>query len=191
MVYKKLGAANCVTIIRLLLVLTLSFLLAKSHGQMKIFLLVLFLLVLNYAGDIVDGYLARLLNQETKLGAILDVSVDALLLLSAYFILAYRGVIGYYLFCLTLVSLLQFVFSSLWIKRFSSRKPIFTFDALGHYSIVLIEAMLILNIACEFITNSNYVRIINYMDLPVIIIGAVATLNRFRYYFAIPGSLEA
>lgn len=188
--HKRLTIANCVTTTRLLLVLIMIHLILKSSSQISMGILVLSLLLLNYAGDMLDGYLARRLNQVTRLGAIFDVAVDALLLLSVYFILAFKGVINYYLFYLTAASLLQFVLSSLWRKKFSNKKSVFTFDALGRFSTVLIEVMLIFNIAMEFINISTYIKFTSVLDFITIIIGTAATLNRFRFYFMVQGTSE-
>lgn len=62
-----------------------------NQRQVSVFILIICLLALNYAGDIADGYLARKTNQITKFGAVIDVAVDSILMLGAYFILGYIG----------------------------------------------------------------------------------------------------
>ena len=45
----------------------------------------------NYALDMLDGHLARLLNQASRFGALFDKIIDAISILSAVAVLAYRG----------------------------------------------------------------------------------------------------
>lgn len=52
--------------------------------------------------DGLDGLLARQLNQKTPLGTFLDPIADKLLLSSAYFMLAFKGKIGWWLAILVL-----------------------------------------------------------------------------------------
>jgi cardiolipin synthase (CMP-forming) len=180
--YKRLNSANRVTFTRLILVLILNYLLIISHGQSRIFILIVCLLALNYAGDVLDGYLARKMNQVTRVGAVMDVIVDSLLMLGAYFILAYKGIINYYLFYLALTSLIQFVISSLWTNKFRNSETFFTFDTLGHYFILLMEIALVLNIAIGFLNVNEYAKIVSCIDLFIIGIGVIAIINRFKYY---------
>lgn len=79
---------NLITIIRILLVPLLAiFLLEEQYGYA--------LLVFLVAGisDGLDGFLARLWNQKTRLGAILDPLADKALLVTSFIILAVIGVI--------------------------------------------------------------------------------------------------
>lgn len=52
--------------------------------------------------DALDGLLARQLNQKTRLGTFLDPIADKLLLSSAYFMLAFKGKIAWWLAILVL-----------------------------------------------------------------------------------------
>jgi cardiolipin synthase (CMP-forming) len=52
--------------------------------------------------DALDGLLARHLNQKTRLGTFLDPIADKLLLSSAYFMLAFKGKIAWWLAILVL-----------------------------------------------------------------------------------------
>lgn len=52
--------------------------------------------------DGLDGFLARGLNQKTRIGAYLDPIADKLLLSSSYFVLALKGKIGWWLAILVL-----------------------------------------------------------------------------------------
>ncbi|HWF40023.1 MAG TPA: CDP-alcohol phosphatidyltransferase family protein [Candidatus Acidoferrales bacterium] len=52
--------------------------------------------------DLLDGFLARSLNQKSPIGAYLDPIADKLLLSSSYFVLALKGKIGWWLAILVL-----------------------------------------------------------------------------------------
>ncbi len=55
--------------------------------------------------DVLDGALARYLNQETRLGALLDTVADKLLLISSYLCLAYLPKMGLPLWFILLIIL--------------------------------------------------------------------------------------
>ncbi|AEH44723.1 CDP-diacylglycerol/glycerol-3-phosphate 3-phosphatidyltransferase [Thermodesulfatator indicus DSM 15286] len=75
---------NLVTILRLCLVpVVISYLLAGDHQKALIFFLIAGL------SDVLDGFLARRLNQKTLLGAILDPIADKTLVDSIYLLGAY------------------------------------------------------------------------------------------------------
>ena len=52
----------------------------------------------NYALDMLDGHLARLLNQASRFGALFDKVLDAISMVSAVAMLAYRGTFPLWLF---------------------------------------------------------------------------------------------
>jgi cardiolipin synthase len=55
---------------------------------------------INYALDMLDGHVARLLNQASRFGAIFDKVLDAISILSAVAMLAYRGTFPIWLFAI-------------------------------------------------------------------------------------------
>ena len=79
---------NILTLIRILLTPVLVILLLRSMFHLA--LLVFFVAALS---DGLDGLIARLFNQRTKLGAYLDPAADKLLLISAFVSLAVLSVI--------------------------------------------------------------------------------------------------
>lgn len=87
-----MNVPNLISVLRILLVPLLAiFLLEEQYNYA--------LLVFIVAGisDGLDGFLARLLNQKTRLGAILDPIADKALLVTTFVILAVLGVIPQWL----------------------------------------------------------------------------------------------
>ena len=85
---KSLNIPNLITVIRILLVPLLAiFLLEEEYGY------ALLVFVIAGVSDGLDGFLARLLKQQTRLGSILDPLADKALLITAFVILAVIGVI--------------------------------------------------------------------------------------------------
>jgi CDP-diacylglycerol--glycerol-3-phosphate 3-phosphatidyltransferase len=72
-------AANVITLVRLLLLVPI-FLLIRRDGQAAQ-MLVLFLVILGWLTDGLDGYLARRMGQISELGKILDPIVDKIFVL--------------------------------------------------------------------------------------------------------------
>lgn len=77
-----LNISNSLSIFRIILIIPMSFALIKEN-----LIFALFIAILAYASDLLDGYLARKLNQVTELGKILDPLADKLLLASVVIIL--------------------------------------------------------------------------------------------------------
>lgn len=88
---------NIITILRILLVIPIVVLLMREEYHTV-------LLVFAIAGlsDGVDGFLARRYNWRTELGAILDPLADKLLLMGAYLVLAWSGLIPFWLMLLVI-----------------------------------------------------------------------------------------
>lgn len=84
----KINIPNLLTIFRILLVPV--FIILIINYELKTALLVFILAGIT---DSLDGLIARIFNQKTKLGAYLDPVADKLLLASAYIILAVKGIL--------------------------------------------------------------------------------------------------
>lgn len=87
-----MNLANKISIARIILIP--FFITAITYSRLDIALILFILAVIS---DGVDGFIARTLNQKTKLGTILDPMADKLLLISAYIYLSMAGGIPSYL----------------------------------------------------------------------------------------------
>lgn len=72
----KIGYANCITLLRLIIVLILGFL-SRDLTELTLFVAFLFAICL----DGVDGYLARKFNHSSSEGEIFDMEVDSFMVL--------------------------------------------------------------------------------------------------------------
>jgi len=83
-----MSVPNILTSLRIILIPL--FVMAYSYNE---FTLAAVLFILASLTDLLDGFLARITGQESKLGALLDPLADKLLLLSAFSLLFYRGIV--------------------------------------------------------------------------------------------------
>ena len=88
---KLINAANALSVIRILLIPLIVFF------EFKQFVLIAFIFIMLTALlDILDGHLARILNTESSLGAVLDISADFCVITGVLIVLAVKGIIPYY-----------------------------------------------------------------------------------------------
>ena len=88
---RNLTIPNIITFIRIFLIPLILYLLFSDDS--KIVLLAGFLFIISSISDFFDGYLARALNQTTKLGILLDPIADKLLIASVIIVLIETRVI--------------------------------------------------------------------------------------------------
>jgi cardiolipin synthase (CMP-forming) len=72
---------------------------------------------INYALDMLDGHLARLLNQASRFGALFDKILDAISMISAVAMLAYRGTFPLWLFAIIAVKYAILFSLGSWLAR--------------------------------------------------------------------------
>jgi len=93
----KLNLPNAITISRMFLAIPIAIMLIKNQYKWAVYLF-LFASI----SDILDGFLARKLNQQTKLGAMLDPLADKILINYTFVILTSQGYIPILLFAVVL-----------------------------------------------------------------------------------------
>ncbi len=94
---QKLNLPNTITISRMLLAIPVAIMLIKDQYKWAVYLF-----LVASISDLLDGFLARKLNQQTKLGSILDPLADKILINYTFVILTSQGYIPTLLFAVVL-----------------------------------------------------------------------------------------
>jgi cardiolipin synthase len=115
---RTLTPANQITILRLIFVPVFAILVVGGH-----YVWALAVLAAAAVSDIVDGTVARRFQQETPLGVALDPIADKLLMTTAYLILAFRGVLPWWLTILVLSRDAAIIITALLISLVAGYRP--------------------------------------------------------------------
>ena len=113
---KKWTIPNLLTFGRILLIPVFSYFFLKGDYR-----LALGIFVLTGFTDIIDGWLARTLHQRSTLGAILDPSADKLLMLVTFIILAWTGLVPWWLSALVIARDLAIITGVLTLKHLKKK----------------------------------------------------------------------
>ncbi len=130
MTSRALTPANQITILRLIFVPLFTILELERRYEWSLAVLALAAL-----SDIVDGTVARVFNQESELGIALDPIADKVLMAAAFILLAYRGVLPWWVTILVLSRDVTMVLTALLISLVSGYRP-FRPTSLGKISTV-------------------------------------------------------
>lgn len=176
----KLTISNTITIFRLVIIVFINYWLATIPITFKTTLVFLALWIINAIGDILDGYYARLLNEETSFGEKLDVFADGVLVLGVYFILGFKGIVEYYMVCLVVVSYIQFILSSIYIniKTKCDFKSVPVYDIIGHITAIIIQIAIVIYILKDVVSFKIYPKIIDYTNLLILLLSTVTFVCR-------------
>jgi CDP-diacylglycerol--glycerol-3-phosphate 3-phosphatidyltransferase len=88
-----LTVPNALSVVRLVLIVVFGYLLLVAHANGWAVAVLMF----SGASDWADGKIARLLNQSSRLGVLLDPAVDRLYMVSVPIMLAMRGIVPWWL----------------------------------------------------------------------------------------------
>lgn len=130
MASRTLTPANQITILRLVFVPLFAILEINHHHVWA-----LAILVAAAVSDVVDGLVARVFHGETPLGIALDPIADKLLLGTAFIVLAFRGVLPWWLTILVLSRDVAIIVTALLISLVVGYRP-FRPTVLGKISTV-------------------------------------------------------
>lgn len=110
---KKKDIPNFISLVRILLVAPIAYYLwIQSYSS------ALLLFLIGGLSDGLDGFLARRYQWETRLGVILDPMGDKLMMLAAYLLLGWHGLLPWWLVCAVILRDLILVFGTLLYRRF-------------------------------------------------------------------------
>ena len=117
----KQNVSNAITFLRLVILpfLAYSFFHQFTYGSYALFLF-------SIGTDFADGYVARKLGLESKLGTYLDVSVDFLFISGMYLVFIIKGIYSPWILFLVFFVFAQFLVSNLFMK-------VTFYDPIGKY----------------------------------------------------------
>lgn len=136
-------------------------------------LLSIFIYVLAVATDAIDGYLARILDSSTSLGAYLDIIADLILVLSGFIAFIIKGIYPIWILIVILAMFLQFIITS--------RARILIYDPIGKYYGSFLFLTIFITLINAIFNNS----FLNTILLILIVIFTIISLISRLYFIVI------
>ncbi|PKL66998.1 MAG: CDP-alcohol phosphatidyltransferase family protein [Methanobacteriales archaeon HGW-Methanobacteriales-1] len=122
------------------------------------------------ATDAIDGYLARILDSVTPLGAYLDITADLILILTGFVAFTIKGIYPYWILILIIIMFLQFIITS------KFKVPVY--DPIGKYYGAFLFLVIFITLIADIFHN-NY---LNYILLILIVIfTAISLISRLFF----------
>ncbi|GMR16380.1 MAG: CDP-alcohol phosphatidyltransferase family protein [Gammaproteobacteria bacterium] len=137
----KRDIPNIISIVRIVLVVPIAYFLWSQN-----YLVALLLFLVGGLSDGLDGFLARRYNWETDLGVMLDPMGDKLMMLSAYLLLGWHGLLPWWLVILVISRDLILVFGTLLYRKFigaAKLKPLFISKLNTVFQILLVLIVMV------------------------------------------------
>lgn len=114
--------------------------------------------------DAIDGYLARILDSSTSLGAYIDITADLILIFTGFMAFTLNGIYPYWILILIIIMFLQFIITS----RF--KVPVY--DPIGKYYGAFLFLVIFITLISDIFHNS----FLNYILLILIVIFTIISL---------------
>ena len=92
---------NLLSFLRILLIIPIGYLLIYQFEKSNT--IIIFLLILMYITDILDGYVARKFNQVTELGKTIDPIADKIAIVFIALIIFFKGLIPTWFFLMIII----------------------------------------------------------------------------------------
>jgi cardiolipin synthase (CMP-forming) len=187
-----LAVPNLITYGRLALVPVFVVLQAWNHPQAA-----LWTFIVAMSSDLLDGVLARLLNQRTKLGALLDPIADKLLVFSALVMLVAKGPVPPWLLAIVVARDAMMAAGAMWVKFKNWEIPSQP-TRIGKYATFALTCTIVLaliSLTTEAPLLNAYVAVLAFIAGLCVLISTVQYFARFGYLIFVPArsrsSLEA
>ena len=166
--------SNQISVLRILLVIPLVFLLINQNGSNTIY--VAAILVAMYVSDLLDGYLARKLNQVSELGKIIDPLADKIAVVSIVIILFIQGRVETWFFVVVIARDLLILLFGLYLK--SRNKIVLMSNYPGKIAVFSIGVIILLTVFNNELLQ-NVIRYLYYISVILIIYSLYLYLLRF------------
>ena len=179
-----LNVPNCITIFRLALVPVFVWLFLKGSRDWA-----LGCFLLAAVSDALDGFLARLLNQRTKLGGILDPIADKLLIFAALVVLVIQGQIPLWLLLLLGGQNLLMIGGALMVRYKNHEIPTSP-SRIGKYATFTLICMVVLALVASTgrapRSLDAYVPVLGFIAALCVVISTLQYFARFGYLWFEP-----
>jgi cardiolipin synthase (CMP-forming) len=145
--------------------------------------------VVAMVSDVFDGLAARLLNQKSKLGGILDPIADKLLLFSALICLLPSHRVPVWLLALIAFRDGMMVVGAVMVKRKNLEIPT-TPTRIGKYATFTLGCFIVLalvSLTTEAELLTAYVAVVGFIAATCIVVSTLQYFARFGYLFFAPG----
>lgn len=128
-----MSVPNVITALRLAIIppFLYSYLFIPTYGEMIAFIM----LVFSGITDVLDGFIARKYNQQTKIGAVLDPLADKMLLVSVLSVFTIKDKIGFWILLTMSLKELLLIFGAYLL--YSSRKDVIPANVFGKVSTII------------------------------------------------------
>lgn len=148
----------CITLLRVLLTLLLNFYIVNNFSSLLIPIIISFIIFLS---DFLDGKIARINGNVSKVGAVFDVVADLFYIVVSYIILYTFHILPLWFLFIILYKFMEFIVSSYFIKKISHKKSMFIFDFLGRFVAVIFYIIPLVSYVSFEILPTGYFSLIN------------------------------
>lgn len=166
--------SNQISFLRVLLVIPLVLLLVNQNSSNTIYIAAI--LIAMYVSDLLDGYLARKLNQVSELGKIIDPLADKIAVVSIVIILFIQGRIETWFFIVVISRDLLIVLFGLYLK--SKNRIVLMSNYPGKIAVFSIGVIILLTVFNNELLH-NVISYLYYISVILIIYSLYLYLMRF------------
>lgn len=152
----------------------------------------LFVFVVAAFSDALDGFLARVLNQRSKFGGVMDPIADKLLVFAALVTLVYAGRLPLFLLALIAFRDGLMIIGALIVRRKRLEIPTSP-SRIGKYATFSLTAVVVLSMVGQNLESAHleaYTAVVGFIAALCVIVSTVQYLARFGYLFFAPGAKE-
>jgi CDP-diacylglycerol--glycerol-3-phosphate 3-phosphatidyltransferase len=167
--------SNFLSIVRVLLVLPISFLLWSGGDEARIWTVAL--IIVGATTDLLDGWLARKLNQVSEFGKIIDPLADKIAIGAICSILAIRGFIPLWFFLVVIVRDLLIFIGGIYVRR--SRGVILQSNYPGKWAAAVISWYILITVAVPASDFAVLKELLKIASVLMLAISSALYLYRF------------
>ena len=168
--------SNLLSVLRVLLIIPLCYLFLTGFGNNKY--LILGVLVLMYVTDLLDGYLARKLDQISELGKIIDPLADKLAVGFTAILMFFNGLIPLWFILTVLIRDVLILVFGLYLK--SRKKIVLMSNYPGKIAVFTIGLALVLSIFKDTELLRNISSLLYYISTILIVYSTYLYYKRFK-----------